>query len=177
MPDLANLVSVIAAAVSAIGGAFAAVAAFRSAASARQAQEAALAYEKRTALRQLELTVTEVLFEAELALRHGNQLKLSYRSLAAFSGALGGSREKLCLDEVDGKLREVTSLSEPARSYVLGTRELLKKPTEALCEEERIFAVALVKVRGIREDLDRTHDQLERQQGPYRDRAAGGSNP
>ena len=75
--DTPEVVSTVAAIVSAIGGAFAALAAFRSADSARVAQQAAVAAELRAALRQIGTTATEMLIEAERIASRGNDLKIA----------------------------------------------------------------------------------------------------
>ena len=62
---ISEIISSVAAVVSAVGGTFAAVAAFRSAESARVAQQAGTAAKHRAALRQVNITAAEVLIEAE----------------------------------------------------------------------------------------------------------------
>lgn len=176
MSDLAVVISVIAAAVSAIGGVFAAVAAFRSAASAREAQEAAQASEKRAAVRQLKVTVNEVLVEARRVESRGAELKLSYRTLFTFGGSSGGPRESSYLAEVERKLAEVTTLSERAKAFASDQEGLLDGPLEEISVRETTMAQILTQVRAIREDLEREYGSVEGQCTTYREKAIRGSN-
>lgn len=176
MPDLAAVISAIAAAVSAIGGVFATVAAFRSAASARDAQEAAQASEKRAALRQLTVTANEVLVEARRVESRGAELKLSYRTLFTFAGSSGGSRESSHLAEVERKLAEVTTLSERAKPFPTEQEGLLNGPLEEISVRETAMAQILTQFRAIREDLERERGSVEGQCTTYREKAIRGSN-
>lgn len=174
MSDPAAVISAIAAVVSVVGGGFAAVAAFRSAGSARDAREDAQVSEKRTALRQLTVTANEVLVEARRTESRGAELKLAYRTLAAFSGNSSGSREGLYLVETDKKLAEVTKLSEYAKPFAPGQDGLMNGPVDEIGSRETKMAQVLTQVRAIREDLEREHASVEGQCTTYREKAIQG---
>lgn len=170
MADPSVVISSVAAVISAFGGAFAAVAAFKSAASARDAHEAAQNSEKRTMLRQLMVTAGEVLVEAKQSESRAAQLKLSYRTLFGFGGSSSSSREQLYLSEIDKKLAELTKLSETATPFVSDQDVLMSGPLDEISKREMKIAQTLVKVRAIREDLEREHASVEAQCMTYRDK-------
>jgi len=174
MVDPAAVISAVAAVVSAIGGAFAAIAAFRSAGSARDAHEATQVSEKRSALRQLTVTGNEVLVEARRAESRAAELKLSYRTLFAFGGSSGGSREGLYLAEVDKKLAEIAKLSEAAKPFASGQENLMNGPVDEISSREIRMAQILTQARAIREDLEREHASVEGQCTTYRENVIQG---
>lgn len=174
MVDLSTLISSVAAVVSALGGAFAAVAAFKSAASANDAHEAAQISEKRAALRQLMVTASEVLVEARRAESRAAQLKLSYRTLFVFGGSSGGSRENLYISEIDKKLAELTNLSESAKPFVSDQDVLINGPLDEISSREMKIAQTLIQARAIREDLEREQASIEAQCMMYRDKVIRG---
>ena len=174
MADLVTLISVIASGVSAVGGAFAAVAAFRSAGSARDAYEATQVFEKRSALRQLMVTASEVLVEGRRAESRGAELKLAYRTLSIFAGAFGGSAERECLANTDKKLDEVTRLSEYAKPFTCDQAQLMNGPLDEIISRETKMAQVLAQVRAMREDLEREHASVEGQCTTYREKTIQG---
>ena len=174
MTDPAVMISAIAAVVSAVGGAFAAVAAFRSAGSARDAYEAAQVFEKRSALRQLTVTASEVLVEGRRAESRCVELKLAYRTLSVFAGAAGGSAERECLANVDKKLEEVTKLLEYAKPFASDRDSLMNGPLDEIISRETKMLQVLTQVRAMREDLEREHASVEGQCTTYREKAIQG---
>lgn len=174
MADSAVVISAIAAVVSAVGGCFAAVAAFRSAGFARTANEAAQLSEKQAALRQMSVTASEVLVEAERANTRGVDLKNAYQTLSAFAGQSGGSRLGLYIDKVDKKLKDTEELSQKARPFISGVEDLINGPLLEMNSREIAMTQALTKIRAIREDLEREHASIEAQNKTYRDKVIQG---
>ena len=170
-----EFISVVAAVVSAVGGAFAAVAAFRSATSARQAQAAAEKSQKSGTLRQLAIAANEVLVEARRAEARTAELKLRYGELFAFAGTTGSSSEGLYLSEVDKKLAEVAQLSDYATPFTSDLSQLANGPLDEISNRETILAQTLTRVRAIREDLEREQASIEADFAALRERALRGS--
>jgi hypothetical protein len=174
MADPVAVISAIAAAVSAIGGAFAARAAGRSADSARGAYEAAQLSEKRWALRQLTVTGNEVLVECRRVESRCAELKLAYRTLSIFAGVAGGSAEQECLAKVEKNLEKVAKLSECAKPFASDQGSLMNGPLDEIARREAKMAQVLTEVRTLREDLEREHASVEGQCATYRERAIQG---
>ena len=170
-----EIVSAAAAVVSAVGGAFAAMAAFRSAESARVAQQAAATAEHRAALRQIGITATEVLIEAERITSRSNDLKLAYRTLFVFAGASGGSRQNLYDSAVDEKLKHASELSDYAKLFVAAYGKLDNAPPEETDRVQVRLSNTLTEIRALREDLERELSGVEGQSATYRDKAIKGA--
>lgn len=170
-----EVVSAAAAVVSAVGGAFAAIAAFRSADSARVAQQAAATAELRAALRQIGVTATEVLIEAERIASRGDDLKIAYRSLFIFAGQVGGSREALYDSAVDEKMKHATELSEYSKLFASNTGKLDSAPPEEIDRIQVRLSSILTEIRALREDIEREISGVEGQSATYRDKAIMGA--
>jgi hypothetical protein len=163
MASNAELVSAAAAVVSAIGGAFAAWAAYRSADSARASQRAAEEAERRASLRQVAATCSEIITEAKRVETRGNQTKLAYNTLAAFSGSLGNSAISIRLNEVDAKVQRSSELATHAKLFVDGASALGQAPSDELDRVELRESSALVEVRAVREELELELSDLQAQ--------------
>lgn len=171
MEDSIAVISTIAAVVSAVGGAFAAVAAFRASGFARDAHQAAQLSEKCAAFRQLTVTANEVLVEARRGQSRGSDLKAAYRTLAVFSGASGGSHETLYVSEVDRKLSDISNLAESASPFSSDQENLINGPVEEINSRETRMAQILTAIRAVREDLEREHASIEAQCATFREKA------
>lgn len=170
-----EVISAAAAIVSAVGGAFAAFAAFRSAESARVAQQSAAAAEHRAALRQIGVTATEALIEAERIASRSNDLKIAYRSLSIFAGQVGGSREALYVSAIDEKLKHASGLSGYAKLFASNTGKLDNAPPEETDRVQVRLSNTLTEIRALREDIERELSGVEGQSATYRDKLIKGS--
>lgn len=164
-------VSAIAAVVSAVCGAFAALAAFRSAGSARVAQQTSTAAEQRAALRQIGTTATEVLIEAKRVASLGNDLKIAYRILFTLAGQFGGSRQNLYDLAVDEKLKSASELGGYAKLFTTAAEKLKGTPPGETDRVQVRLSNSLTEIRALREDLEHELAGVEEQSATYRDKA------
>jgi hypothetical protein len=163
MSSAAEILSVAAAAISAVGGAFAAWAAMQSARSASKTQAAADAMERNFALRDAALAAGEVQVEALRANARADQLKLSYSTLFTLSGSSGNSRQALYVTAIETKLGRVTQLLDDASKFKDGATSLKEATIEDMLRVQMRLTTSVKEVRALREELDREHDQIERQ--------------
>lgn len=163
MATTSELLSIAAAVVSAVGGAFSAWAAFRSAGSARVAQEEAAKAGRRAALRQVSETAGIVISEVERIQARGPQLQRSYHSLFALSGGLSNSRLPLHLDAVDKKVKKATALAEDARLFTSEAKSLIDASIEDIDRVQIRLSNSVITTRGVREDLEREESSVEAQ--------------
>lgn len=163
MASTTELVSAVAAVVSAIGGALAAWAAYRSADSARASQRATEEAERRASLRQVAATCGEIITEAKCVETRGNRTKLAYNTLAVFSGSIGNSAITIRLNEVDAKVQRSADLAKHAKLFVDGASALVQAPSEELDRVQLRESIALVEVRALREELDLELAELQSQ--------------
>ena len=170
-----EVISSAAAVLSAVGGAFAAFAAFRSAESARISQQAAAAAEQRAALRQIGTTATEVLIEAERIASRGCDLKIAYRTLFTFAGQSNGSRQKIYDAAADEKLKHASKLADYAKLFTAAAEKLDGTPPEETDRVQVRLSNALMKIRALREDLERELSCVEGQSATYRDKVIKGA--
>lgn len=158
-----ELLSLAAAVVSAVGGAFSAWAAFRSAGSARDAQNEAAKAERRAALRRISETAGLVIGEAERIQSRGPQLQLRYRSLFTLSGGLGGSRLPLYLDAIEEKMKKATALAEDAKLFSGEPGSLSHASLDDIDRVQIRLSDSVTTTRGIREDFEREENSVEAQ--------------
>ena len=163
MPTAVEILSVTAAVVSAVGGAFAAWAALQSARSASRTQEAADAMELKFALRDVALSSGEVQVEARRAESRAEQLKVSYSTLFALSGSVGNSRQALYVAQIDTKIERIALLIEDAGRFKDEAAALNKSTIEDILRVQTRLAISVKEVLALREELDREHDQIESQ--------------
>ena len=169
-----ELVSIMAAVASAVGGAFAAVAAFRSAGSARDAQRAADEAERRALLRQVVLTAKDVALEARRTLNAAVLTLRSHKDLATFSGGLGGSRHQLAKDALADKSAGAAAIEKEGKVFDAWPSSLEKAP---VAEIDRVLTKLLglfSEARSAREDLEQERADIERQCDLYRKRVIEG---
>lgn len=163
MPTAVEILSVAAAVVSAVGGAFAAWAALQSAQSASKTQEAADAMERNFALRDVALAAGEVQVEARRAETRAEQLKLSYSTLFILSGSFGNSRQAVFVAELEKKVERIAQLVEDASKFKDGAASLRKATIEDVLRVQTRLTNSVKESRALREELDREHDQIESQ--------------
>jgi|SRR6478672_9266214 len=163
-----EIVSAVAAAVSAIGGAFAAVAAFRSADFARKAQLSADESERRSVLRQVILAAKEVQLDAKRCVDATSLLARSYKDLAIFTDNLGGSRYQLMKDAIEEKTKRAEYIENEGSLFSAWPSTLESAPLE---EVDRVLTKVLSlssEARAMYSDLVRERDDVERQCDAYR---------
>lgn len=165
-----EVVSAIAAVVSAIGGGFAAVAAFRSADSAREAQRAADETERRFLLRQVALTAKEVVLEADRTSSAAAITLRSYDDLSVFSGAVGGSRHQLVKDALAEKSQRAKAIGKEGEIFDVWPSSLENAPAAEIDRVLTKLLGLLLEAKGMREDLERERADVERQCDAYRKR-------
>ena len=169
-----ELVSAVAAVVSAIGGAFAAVAAFRADDSARKAQSSADETERRAVLRQVVLTGKDIELEANRCVDAAALAGRSHKVLAIFAGGLGGSRHQLVKDALAEKTKRAEAIEGEGKLFGTWPSTLESAP---LGEIDRVLTKLLAllsEARGMRDDLERGRADVERQCDAYRNKVIGG---
>lgn len=169
MTNITDWLSLAAALVSAVGGAFAARAAFLSARSAREAQQAADAAERRASLRDIATAAAAVLVEEKRVSVLVDQVKQTHRALSTLSGASRSSRLDLYVDAAEQKRTEAGSLAEDAKLFAEGAKSLEGVPPEEIDRIQLRQTNSLKKVQTLREDLEREHDSVEAQCAQIRD--------
>lgn len=170
----AEIISAIAAVVSAVGGGFAAVAAFRSADSARKAEQAADEAERRSALRQLVLTAKEVEVEGARCAVVSSAAIRSRRDLAIFSGSLGGSCEKLDAEAFAQKGERAKAIEEEGKLFGAWPSSLAASPLEEIDRVATKLLALRVEAVAMRQDLENQRADLERQNDTYRQKVIQG---
>ncbi len=163
-----EFISVTAAVVSAIGGAFAAWAAFHSATSAHAAEMAAFDAERRAGLRLIGQTACDLILEGRRVDSRVSEAKLAYRTLFAFSGNSGGSREDLYLKAIDEKLKAAEELVNYGKLFAPEPSKLKGVPLDELDRVQTKLWNGLTEMRGLREDLEREYAGIEAQCAFYR---------
>ena len=171
-----SLISVIGGTLAAVGGLFAAIAAFRSAGIAKTAANHAQEVERRSLLREVTAVGQSVIAESFRVDDLSNNLKRAYRNLSVFAGQTGGSREKVHVEEVEKKQREVVTLQQGAMGS-LENRESLR----AMSEEELTglltkFEGYLIEIRRVKEKLGQELASVEQQNQLFREKAIKGGS-
>lgn len=165
-----ELVSALAAVVSAIAGGFAVVAAFRSADSARKAQLSADEAERRAVLRQVALTGKDIELEAKRCVDAAALAGRSHKDLAIFAGGLGGSRHQLVKDALAEKAKRAEAIEGEGKLFGTWPSTLESAP---LSEIDRVLTKLLAllsEAKGMRDDLERDRADVERQCDAYRNK-------
>jgi hypothetical protein len=165
------LVAAIGGIVSAVGGAFAALAAFRSASSASDALNQAVRLERRALVRQLVVSAHGVISEEARIAALVDELKLQYSTLFTFAGQGDGSRQKFYVDRAEKKKQEANTLQLEAKKLIEEAKSLAGASEEDLTQALSKFDGHLVRVKSIREDLQREIDSVAQQNLMYRDKA------
>lgn len=168
-PSLYEISTAIAAVVSAVGGAFAAVAAFRSAGAAREAARSAEDTNRRAMLREVSSAAASILVAVLGVKSRGTELIIEYNSAEVFSGSAGNSSLQ--------KLRENTlELQAKAESYVAdaglfvnGATQLAASPAEDIDRILVRLSGNLQIIQTIRDELDRKYTSMASQNAQHRE--------
>jgi len=170
----AEVVSAVASVVSAVGGAFAAVAAFRSAASAQKAQLSADEAERRVLLREVAVTAKEAELEARRCTNAAALAARARQDLAIFTNNLGGDRHRLSQQAFAEKSERADAIGREAKTFSDSAHVLRDSPPSELDRVLANMLKLLTEAKGLREDLERERDGLERECEPFRAAAIQG---
>ena len=163
MATTLEFLSVSAALVSAVGGAFAAWAAFRSARSAQAAQDSAERSERRASVRELVSIANAVLIDAQRVASLANEVRQTNHSLAIMSGMSASSRLNLLTAELDKKLAHVTEQAEHAKLYASIPNSLEHAPSEEIDRVHLRLSASSKAIQSAIQDLVREHAIAESQ--------------
>jgi hypothetical protein len=167
-PSPFEIASAVAAVVSAVGGAFAAVAAFRSADAARGVARAAEESERRALLREVSSAAASILAAVLGATSRGQELLLEYRSAEVFSGSVGHSGLRQLRESTETLIEKARSFTADAQLFSGGAKSLAGSPTHEV-ERVRIrLTESLALVQVIREELDRKYKAMAEQNLQHR---------
>jgi hypothetical protein len=156
-PSPYEVASAIAAVVSAVGGAFAAVAAFRSAATARDATRQAEETERRALLREVSTAAASIQAAVLGVSSRGQELLLEYRSAEVFSGSADHSALRQLRESTENLIEKARSFVEDAQLFSGGAKSLSDAPIEELERVRTRLMETLGLVQVIREELDRKY--------------------
>lgn len=168
-PSPYEIASAVAAVVSAVGGAFAAVAAFRSAGAAREAALSAEHANRRAMLREVSAVAASILGAVLGVKSRAAELISEYKSAEVFSG----SRENSSLLKLQENTRELQAKAESfvadAGLFANGATQLAASPAE---ETDRVFVRLsgnLQLIQTIRDELDRKYAAMSSQNAQHRE--------
>lgn len=166
-----EIISAIAAVVSAIGGAFATVAAFRSATAARDAARSADETCRRAMLRDVSAAADSILVAVLGVKSRGTELMSEYTSAEVFSGSAGNSSLRQMREAALGLVAQAESFVEDAKLFVNGARSLHTSPLD---EVDRVLVRLSGKLKlahTIHDELDRKHITISAQNAQHRQAA------
>jgi hypothetical protein len=167
-PSPYEFTSAIAAVVSAIGGAFAAVAAFRSAASARDATHQAEESERRALLREVSSSAASVQAVVLGVSSRGKELLLEYRSAEGFSGSADNSSLLALRESVEQLVEQARTFVGDAQLFSGGAKSLSSAPIEEIERVRTRLTENLGLAQVIREELDRKYFDMASKNMQYR---------
>ena len=170
MPPV-EVISTIAALVSAVGTGFAALAAYRSALSARRTEEASSESERRATLRQIALASVDVVTEAKRIKSRGETTKFAYNDLAVFTGNVGSARIELGKSRIDQKVSDAQSEAEHAQLFVNPAAKLNEAPAQELDRVQTRLLTSLRQLTAIREEIDEECAHIQGQCSQHREQA------
>lgn len=176
-PSPYEISNAVAAVVSAVGGAFAAVAAFRSAGAAREAALSAEHANRRAMLREVSALAASILGSVLGVKSRAAELIAEYKSAEIFSG-LRDSSSLLMLQECARELQiKAESFVADAGLFANGATQLAASSAE---EIDRVFVRLsgnLQIVQTIRDELDRKYAAMSSQNAQHREVALQSRRP
>lgn len=168
-PSPYEVASAVAAVVSAVGGAFAALAAFRSAGAAREAALSAEHANRRAMLRDVSAIAASILGAVLGVKSRAAELICEYKSAEVFSG----SRENSSLLKLQESTCELQAKAESfvadAGLFANGATQLAASPAEDI---DRVFVRLsgnLQLIQTIRDELDRKYAAMSSQNAQHRE--------
>ena len=153
--EIINWISALAGLVAAGGGLWAARAAHQSAVTAQEAARHAESVERRAVLRDLVATAHSVIAESMRINALVEEVKIEIRTLARYTGNVGGSSEKLVIEEAETKHSEILPLHDEAQKLIEGRSLLTDASEEDLTQALSKFDGYLIRVRRVKDDLER----------------------
>lgn len=158
-----------------LGGLISAIAAVLSSYNARKTKVAADEMVHRVEVRQAIVDAKSVVVEFERIKRLGIELCSAYRDLGVFVGASGGSREEMYKKAAAEKVNHAEVICEAAVSAMKSPELLETESAKGLGKRRIEFAVVLVELTALREEIMREIDRLNEQIKPLRERRLMGS--
>lgn len=168
-PSLLEIATAIAAVVSAVGGAFAAVAAFRSADSAREAARSADDANRRARLRELSSTAASILVAVLGIKSRASELIAEYRTAEIFSGSAGSSSLRKLKENTLELQAKAESFVDDASLFANGATQLVKSPDEDIDRIWVRLSSNLQILQTIRDELDRKYTAVATQNLQHRE--------
>ena len=145
---------------------------FGSASAASNAVNQAIRHERRALVRQLVVSAHGVISEEARIAAVADELKLQYSTLFAFSGqGSSSSRQKMYVDRAEQKKHEANTLQLEANKLIEEAKALGDASDDDLTQALLKFDGHLVRVKSIREQLQREIDSVAQQNLLYRDKA------
>ncbi|MDO9143121.1 MAG: hypothetical protein Q7U49_02335 [Rhodoferax sp.] len=176
-PSLLEISTAIAAVVSAVGGAFAAVAAFRSADSAREAARSAEDSNRRARLREVSSTAASILVAVLGIKSRASELIIEYKSAEVFSGSGGHSSLQNLKQNILELQTKAESFLADSRLYANGATQLAKSPEEDIDRIWVRLSDNLQVLQTIRDELDRKYTAMAAQNLQHREIALQSRGP
>ena len=161
MPDSAAVWSAVAAIFSAVAGGAAAVAAFRSSATAKEAHAQSVRAEHARLFRELESLVGHSEVECKRATKACELLEPHLNAAANMMGALHGGGHQLVLARLNDYRATVTQISTEMAGFRQRIPNLRIAKAEDVSEPLPRIEASLVTIRGIREEVERWHGEVE----------------
>lgn len=152
-----EIVSAVAAVISALGGAFAAIAAFRSAAMARAATQQIEESERRALLREVSTTAASIQATVLGVSSRGKELLIEYRSAEVFSGSSNNANLQGLRESTEDLIEKARLFVPDAQLFSGGAKSLVGVPIEEVERVSTRLSENLKIVQVIREELDRKH--------------------
>jgi hypothetical protein len=174
--EIITLISAVAGLMAAAGGLWAARAAHRSAVTAHEAARHAEQVDRRGLLRDLITTAHRLIAESMQVGSLIEELKTEYRTLAAFSGQSGGSREKLLIHQAESKEKELCPMKEEAQKLIEDRARLLNASEVDFTQALSKFDGYLVQVLQVKDSLEREVTAVAGDNRIYRDSRIKGFN-
>ncbi len=168
--NLSTSITIFIAAASAIGSMVAAIAAWRSSSAAKQSLKGSEEEGYRRLRRQLAVVGQRVVSKSESINRLCDELKLQYATLAVFSGAKGGSREKMFRGRAVGYKEEVAALIDEANRNILD-RELSNVGPHEIDHTLVSFSMKLEHISEMQETIKQEKTEIDRQITIFQERA------
>jgi len=173
-PAVLAFISAVTGAVGGLASVLAAIAAFRAAGAARESALHARAVERRQLLRDVVAAAQNVVSDARRIDDIAKFLKSGYSDLFRFAGQSGGGRQKLCVDEVGKKQKQVAGMRESAGTYAADPGLLGNMPEPELPTLYTTLHGHHVEVQRLRITLERELESVERELQTYRENALHG---
>lgn len=150
---MGDAIATIAAVVSAIGGAFAAIAAFRSAGAAQASAKHAADVEHRALVRDVLAVAASIIRDAARARLIADALPDAYKTLHALAGSGSGSNEGIAIAKVEAKADAIAPSAQRAKNVGNDYATLYKASADDLSNMLAGLTADQVNVRALLDDF------------------------